>query len=190
MRKSLVSLITVLMTCFPALAEPVAYALQADRSVVGFQVDFGPDVITGSFPIKSADIRIDFAVPPQSAVAVTLDVTGAEASFPFAAQALKGPRVLDARQFPDVVFKSTSVKLIEDGVAEISGDLTLHGVTRPMMLRAETYRQTGSAVGDFSRLTMILTGAIARSEFGADGWADQVGDQVRLRITARIERIN
>lgn len=190
MRRSLASLIIVLMTCLPALAKPVPYALQAAESVVGYEVDFGPDVISGKFPIKSADIRIDFKEPGQSTVAVVLDVTGADASFPFAAQALRGPRVLDAQQFPELTFTSTSVKVIEDGVVEIGGDLTIRGVTRPVVLRAETYRQTGSAVGDFSRLTMILTGVVNRSDYGADGWSDQVGDQVRMRITARIERVD
>lgn len=173
-----------------AHADPVPYALEVDRSEVGFEVDFGPDMITGSFPAMSADIRIDFAVPSRSTVAVVLDVSGARASFPFAAQALRGPRVLDARRYPQALFQSRSVEVIETGVARIEGDLTLRGVTRPVALRAQTYLQTGSALDDFSRLTMILTGAVNRSEFGATGWADEVGDAVRLRITARIRRVD
>jgi polyisoprenoid-binding protein YceI len=185
-----------LLACFvclsvglgPVCADPVAYALEADRSDVGFEVDFGPDVITGSFPVVSADISVDFDAPGRSSVEVVLDIAGARASFPFAAQAVRGQRVLDARSHPQARFQSRSVEVIEDGVARIAGDLTLRGVTRPVLLRAETYRQRGSAPDDFRRLTMTLIGSVARSEFGATGWADEVGDQVRLRITARITR--
>ena len=190
MRHVLACLIGLCVSIGAAHAAPVPYALEVDRSDVGFAVDFGPDVISGSFPVISADIRIDFDVPARSTVAVVLDVSGARASFPFAAQALKGPRVLDARNHPQARFQSRSVEVIEDGVARIAGDLTLRGVTRAVVLRAETYRQTGSAPDDFRRLTMILTGTVNRSEFGATGWADDVGDAVRLRITARIMRVD
>lgn len=171
-----------------AVAGQVPYVLEVDRSEVGFAVDFGPDRITGDFQVVSADIRIDFDVPARSSVAVVLDIAGARASFPFAAQALRGPRVLDAANHPRARFESRSVEVIEDGVARIVGDLTLRGVTREVVLRADTYLQSGSAPGDFRRLTMILTGSVNRSEFGATGWADEVGDEVRLRITARIAR--
>lgn len=190
MRHMLASLVCLIVSLGAAQADPTLYALEAERSNVGFEVDFGPDAITGDFPVVSADIRIDFDVPSRSSVAVTLDVSGARASFPFAAQALRGPRVLDARNHPQARFQSRSVELIEDGVARIAGDLTLRGVTRPVVLRAETYRQRGSARDDFSRLTMILTGVVNRSEFGATGWAEEVGDAVRLRVTARITRVD
>lgn len=173
-----------------AHAAPVAYALEVDRSDVAFEADFGPDVITGSFPVVSADIVIDLDQPAHSSVAVVLDISGARASFPFAAQALKGPRVLDAARHPQARFQSRSVEVIAEGVAVIAGDLTLRGVTRPVVLRAETYLQSGSAADDFSRLTMFLTGTVSRSEFGATGWADEVGDVVRLRVTARITRVD
>lgn len=189
MRHLLVCLICLWLGIGAAHADPVSYELEVDRSDVGFEVDFGPDQITGSFPAISADILIDFTVPSRSTVAVVLDISGARASFPFAAQALRGPRVLDARHHPQARFESRSVEVIETGVARILGDLTLRGVTRLVELRAETYHQTGSALDDFSRLTMILTGRINRSEFGATGWAEDVGDEVRLRITARIRQV-
>ena len=168
-----------------AAAAPVAYALQADASTVAFETDFGRDHITGSIPLAAADLVIDFDRLATCRIAVTLDVTGARASFPFAAEAMKSASVLDARGHPRMTFTSTRVRPEGDG-ARVSGSLTLRGVTRPVTLHAEIFRQKGTAAGDRSRLTVRLTGKVRRSDFGATGFSDQVGDEVRIIITARI----
>ena len=160
---------------------------QPEASTVAFETDFGPDKITGRFPITRADLRLDFQNLAASTVAVTLNVAGADASFPFAAQALKGPKVLDSRQFPTITFQSSAVRPT-GSEAEVSGNITIRGVTRPTTLHAALFRQQGTAPGDLTLLTVHLTGSVQRSDFGATGWNDMVGDQVRLDILAQIKR--
>ena len=116
---------------------------------------------------------------------MTLDASRASASFPFAADAMKGSTVLDTRQHPTITFTTTSVAPAGEG-ASITGLLTIRGVTRLATLAARIYRQKGTVTGDRSRLTVILTGKVHRSDFGATGWADMVEDTVTLTITARI----
>ncbi len=170
----------------PAHAAPMRYGLDAPHSAVRFEVDFGPDRITGAMPVSAADMTLDFANVANSKVSVRLDASQADASFPFAAQALKGPKVLDTREHPEILFQSTSVRKRGNG-ASVAGDLTIRGVTRPVTLDAAIYRQTGTVAGDLSHLTIHLTGRIIRSEFGATGWPDMVGDEVRIDILARID---
>lgn len=171
----------------PAAAVPVAYVLEADRSVVAFETDFGADTIAGQMPVASADLTLDFDKVANSQINVELDVSGAKASFPFAAQALKGPTVLDANAHPRMIFRSTSVRATGK-TATVTGNLTIRGVTRSVTLKAEIYRQAGSDDGDLSHLTVRLTGVVNRSDYGASGFADMVKDQVRIVITARIAR--
>jgi len=171
----------------PALARPVPYLLQPEESSVGFETDFGPDLISGAMPVKSADLILDFDTVANSHIDVALDVVNAHASFPFAAQAMKGPKVLDAKTFPEMSFHSTAIRRDGDG-AQVDGDLTIRGVTRPVTLHATIYRPDGTKDGDLRQLTVQLTGSVRRSEFGATGWADMVGDEVRLTIVARIAR--
>ncbi|MGB8812536.1 MAG: YceI family protein [Paracoccaceae bacterium] len=173
----------------PAHAAPSLYALEPEASIVGFETDFGPDHITGQMPITRADLTLDFNNVAGSKIAVTLDASSAKASFPFAAQAMKGPKVLDTGAHPEITFKSTSVKKQGAG-ARVAGNLTIRGVTRPMVLTAQIWRQQGAAENDLTHLTIRLTGTVHRADFGATGWSDMVSDEVRLDILARIAQVN
>lgn len=173
----------------PALAAPAAYVLEPDKSSVGFQTDFGPDKINGTMPVLKADLMLDFDAPANSRVDVSVDAGHAQASFPFATQAMRGPKVLDAGQFPTIRFVSTRVRPSGDG-ARIDGDITIRGVTKPASFDARIYQQQGSAAGDLSHLSLRLTGTVHRSDFGAVGWSDMVGDEVRLDILARVRKTN
>jgi polyisoprenoid-binding protein YceI len=178
--------LAALLLALPAQAATVAYKLDPAASTVAFETDFGPDKITGSIPLDKADLSLDFDNVANCTVDVVLDVTGAKASFPFAAQALKGPKVLAAKEHPQMTFESTSVKRAGEA-ADVSGNLTIRGVTRPVTLKAQIFRPQGSAADDHSHLTVKLTGRVNRSDFGATGWSDMVGDEVRIIITARID---
>lgn len=169
-----------------AQAATVAYQLDPATSTVAFETDFGPDKITGSIPLDKADLSLDFDNVTNCTVDVALDVAGAKASFPFAAQALKGPKVLAAKDHPHMTFTSTSVKGAGDS-ANVTGNLTIRGVTKTVTLKAQLFRPQGSAKGDLDHLTVKLSGRVNRSDFGATGWADMVGDEVRILITARID---
>jgi polyisoprenoid-binding protein YceI len=171
----------------PLLAAPAHYSVEPGGTVVGFATDFGADSITGQFPISSTTMLLDFDAPGSSTINVTLDVANAKASFPFAAQAFKGPKVLDAGAHPEIAFVSTNIRAA-DGGARVEGMITIRGVTRPIALFAQFWQQTGQAAGDLSELKIRLMGAVMRSEFGATGWADMVGDEVRLDILAQITR--
>jgi polyisoprenoid-binding protein YceI len=176
-----------LMIASPAGAAPTTCGLEPEESSVGFETDFGPDHITGTCTVNRADLTVDFDRLANTQVAVTPDTRRATASFPFVAQAMKGPKVLDSATWPEITFVSSSVHRAEDA-ALVDGALTIRGITRPVTLQASLYRQRGTAEGDLSQLTIRLTGAVNRSDYGATGWSDMVGDQVRLDILARIRQ--
>lgn len=183
------ALVAALIAFLPGglMAAPVAYLLDRGNSQVGFEVMFGDDPITGTMPISAAEVSIDFERASNSSVSAVLDTARSRASFPFATQAMRGPKVLAADRFPTMTFQSRAMHF--DGtVARVEGDLTIRGVTRPVELRAELYRQKGTEEGDRSKMSVLLTGAVNRSDFGATGWNDMVGDQIRLKILVRMNR--
>ncbi|MEC7760297.1 MAG: YceI family protein [Pseudomonadota bacterium] len=170
-----------------AVAEPVRYALDAANSVVSYEVGIGQDKITGRMPIRAANVTLDFESNANSSVEVVLNGAGATASFPFAEQALKGPKVLATGQFPDLVFRSTAFR-IGSTTAQVEGQVTIRGVTRPIRLDAQVYRQQGTDPGDLSKMSVHISGAVDRSDFSATGWSDMVSDRVVIQIVARLDR--
>lgn len=168
-------------------AAPERYDLDAARSVVGFSYEFQGTPRDGAMPVGAADLLIDLDDLSQSRVSVSLDARGAQAGFIFATQVMKGPDVLDTANHPAITFRSNGFQGGLDG-ATVTGDLTVRGVTRPVTLRAGLYRQRGTAAGERDNLSVLLTGEIDRTIFGADGFPGYVGPMIRLRILARITR--
>ncbi|MGL4320502.1 MAG: YceI family protein [Paracoccaceae bacterium] len=183
--RALPRLLLLMLLALPAHAAPTAYVLEPDRSTVGFATDFGQQVITGRMPVLQANLTLDFDDAGNTTIDVTLDVSRATASFPFAAQTLKGAAVLDARSYPTIRFVSTGIRRNGQS-ADVQGDITIRGITKRIAMRATIFRPAGQAEGDYSHLTVQMTGAVNRSDFGAVGFADMVDDEVRLDIVARI----
>lgn len=171
----------------PVSPEPQTFRLDTERSRVTFTYTFMQGERRGTMPVRSADMALDLREIGASRVDVTLDPTRARAGFIFATQAMKGPRILDTARHPAITFRSTSITGTLQK-ARITGDLTVRGVTRPVTLQAGLYRQRGSDPADLDTLTVLLTGAIDRRAFGADGYPGYVGPRIGLRILAHIER--
>lgn len=185
--KTVSTLFALLASVQLAVADPIPYRLDPANSVVAYQVAFGEDLIKGNIPIQSANIALDFQRNANSRVTVALNAAGATSSFPFAEQALKGPKVLATAQYPTITFQSSAFQ-IGTTTAKVDGQVTIHGVTRPVRLDAQVYRQQGTEAGDLSKMSVHLSGAVNRSDFGASGWADMVADRVVISIVARLDR--
>lgn len=172
----------------PLRAGPVAYALEADRSTVGFTYQLAGTPTDGQMPVSDAELTIDFDRLSNTRVAVTLDVTRARAGFVLATEAIKGASILDARRHPTILFVSEDVQKAGDG-ARMIGKATIRGVTQPLTLDAQFYRQRETEAGDLSRLSIYLTGTLDRRDFGATGYPDLVSPEIELRILTRIRRV-
>ncbi len=186
MRALLPLLILLALPPLAAAAAPTSYRLDPEQSLVKFTYTMSGKAGTGTMPITRADLVLDFDAVARSTANVTLDASGTKTNYLFAADALKGDSVLDTADYPTISFVSRKVAPAPGG-ATIQGEVTIRGVTRPMVLDAQIYRREGSTADDLSRLSVRLTGQIKRSEFGADGYPDLVGDIVKLDILARLE---
>ena len=189
MHKTILGLVLFLLSFATANGEPVRYLLAPDKSTVGFTYQYNGNPTKGTMPVASAQLTIDFAALGKSTVQVVLNARNARAGFIFATEALRGKSVLDVANHPQISFVSTQVSRSGNG-AKIEGMVTIRGVTRPLTLMAGFYRLKGSDPTDLSHLSILLTGNISRSGFGATGYPDMVGEQIDLRILARIHQIN
>ncbi len=181
-----------LLVPMAAMAAPVSYNLQQDRSEVGFIYTLSGAENRGTMPVLNADIAIDLQQFSASSVDVSLDVSGARTGLIFATEALKAATVLDARNHPTIRFQSTAIRANNprnlSAGGQIDGLLTIRGVTRPVTLNAAVFRQQGTAEGDLRQLSFRISGAVSRAAFGASGYGDIVQDTIQLDIAARVIR--
>ncbi len=191
-RRQTLSLFLLATLSSQVSAAQVPYRLDPDATSVEFSYVLSGVPQNGTMPISNADIRIDASQLTNSRVSVSLDVSGARTKLPFARSAMLSRDVLNAAEFPTIRFNSTHISLGADGRlsdgSTITGDLTIRGVTRPITLQASLYRQRGSNPDDLGTLSIRLTGALNRNDFGATGYADLVGELVGLDIRAEITR--
>ncbi len=196
---------TILAALIPTLAlaqdlpPPPAGTYYIDRghARVLFQVShLGLSNYTALFTGYDATLMFDPDDPAAMSLTVTIDPASVETHYPDPAldfnAILAGPEFLDAAQFPAITFTSTAIALTGEKAAAVTGDLTLHGVTKPVVLQV-TYNG-GYGPTDFdeggSRIGFSATGQIMRSDFGmgygvpAPGTTFGVGDAVDIVIEA------
>ncbi|WP_282118636.1 YceI family protein [Ruegeria atlantica] len=191
-RRFLIAGLASLPLARPTHAALVQYELSRAGTSVGFSFMLSGVAQSGTMPIQSADIRVDTDQLQNSRVTVVLNVAAARTRLPFARGPMLSKSVLNAQEFPSITFKSTRIQLgptgrISEG-ATITGDLTVRGVTRPVTLQANLYREPGTEANDLNALSIRLSGALNRHNFGASGYPDLVADTVSLNIRAELTR--
>ncbi len=93
---------------------------------------------------------------------------------------IKSADFLNARQFPEISFKSTAVKKAGTNTYRVTGDLTAHGVTRPITIEIEHLGTRQTQMGYRAGFKTTLT--ISRSDFGVDFMPQGLGDKVTLMV--------
>jgi polyisoprenoid-binding protein YceI len=100
---------------------------------------------------------------------------------------LKDPQWLDAAKFPEIVFKSKQIERTGDKTAKVTGEFTLHGVTKPLTLDV-TFNGAGTNPLDKKyTVGFEASGVIKRSDFGVKTYVPLIGDDVKIIISAGFE---
>jgi polyisoprenoid-binding protein YceI len=94
---------------------------------------------------------------------------------------LKGPDFFNVKEFPTASFKSKSFKALDEKTYEVSGDMTLRGVTKPLTVKVERVG-TGRGPRGEVRSGIETTFTIKRSDFGMKYGLQMLGDEVRITV--------
>ncbi|SEN27059.1 Polyisoprenoid-binding protein YceI [Loktanella fryxellensis] len=175
-----------------ALPPAQTFALDPSHTSLTFSVNhIGMSNYTAGFDTLEGTLQLDPADQASAQLSVTVNVASLDLPTPPLGfrEELLGPNFFDADQFPQISYVSTGVTPTGDTTADISGDLTLHGMTQPVILQA-TFNGN-SLAGQFephARIGFSATGAFSRTAFGmgygvpAEGSTMGVGDLVTVRI--------
>jgi len=177
----------------PPMAPAGQYQIDKSHASLLLRVShMGFSTYTTRFSRFDAALTFDPNNIPASKVVTTIDASSFEmdAAPPMCLDIVKGPQLLDTVKFPQIVFKSERVRMTGAKSMEISGTLTLHGVTRPLVLTA-TFNGGYPGVPNMdpqARIGFSAHGSFKRSDFGmafgipAPGTMMGVGDLIDFSI--------
>lgn len=166
-----------------AQAAPQHFTLESPHTQIIFNVShLGFSHSYGKFTEYSGHIIFDPEAPASSSVDVTIAAKSLELNDQKWNDHVRGADFIDAEKFPEITFKSTKIDVTGEKTANITGDLTLHGVTKPVVLAAtlnkfDKHPMSGKQVAGFS-----ATAKLKRSDFGINYGLPNVGDDLNIII--------
>ncbi len=164
------------------------YAVDPNHTQVIWSVNhLGFNVYNGLFAGTTGTMTLDPAKPATATVVIQIPLDKVVTTSDALTAHLKRPDFFDTARFPVATFKSTSVA-VRGTAATITGDLTLHGVTRPVTLEAHFVGAGDNPLSKAATVGFEATASIKRSDFGITFLVPGVADRVDLRITAAFER--
>lgn len=183
MRKSLIAA-ALFAFAGTALAAPVTYVIDPNHTdVIAQWSHFGFSNPSAHFGKADGTLVYDADDVSASSVNVTLPLSGLNSFVEKFDTHLRSADFFEADKYPDATFKSTLVKAAGEGRLQVTGDLTIKGITRPVVLDV-TLNQAGEhPMAKRQTIGFDATASVLRSEFGLGKFAPAVSDEVELRIT-------
>ncbi|MCF7700676.1 YceI family protein [Loktanella sp. M215] len=193
-------LAALILSAAPALAQdtPTSFPAQdftldpAHASVVFSVNHLGLSHYTGEFDTLEGTLRLDPAAPQTADVSFTINVASLDLNTPPLGfrEELLGPNFFDADVFPQITFVSTQVARTGDTTADVTGDLTMHGVTQPVTLQATFNGNTTAGMFEpWVRIGFSAVGEVSRTAFGMGMGVPEAGSTIGVgdTVTVRIE---
>lgn len=175
----------------PHMVKAGTYSIDPNHSQVIFSVShFGFTDFSGFLSGAAGSLSIDPAKPAASKLNVSVQVASLTTNVAQLSDELKGDKWLDAATFDTATFKSTNVKMTGNNSAEITGDLTLHGITKPTTLKAHFVGAGANPLNKMFTAGFSATGQFKRSDYGVKMFLPLIGDDVDLKIAGSFELKN
>ena len=171
-----------------AQAAPVTYKLDPGHTMVLFSWNhFGYSNPVADFGLGDGTLVFDDQHPAQSSVEVTLPLANLDTHVPALDKHLKEADFFDADKYPTVTFKSTKVQPLGGNKFKVTGDLTVHGVTKSVVLDATLNKVGPHPMTKAQAIGFDATGTLKRSDFGVGAYVPKVSDEIKIRITTEGE---
>jgi polyisoprenoid-binding protein YceI len=165
---------------FAHSAEKGSYKIDPAHSQALFTVGhLGVAKFTGRFDKVNGEIAVDGV--SNSKVKAEIDVASVNSNFTDRDKHLRSPDFFDAARFPKMVFESTKASIPASGDGSISGNLTLHGVTKPVTFKV-THVGAGKDPWGGYRSGYLATATIKRSDFDMKFMIPGISDEVNLQL--------
>ena len=170
-----------------ALAEPVTYTIDPAHTYPSFEADHmgGMSLWRGKFNTTSGTVKLD-----RAAKSGEVDVTVQMASINFGhdkmAEHAKGADMFDVAKFPTATYKGKFSKWNGDVPTEVTGDLTMHGVTKPVKLTINSFMCKANAMTKKESCGADAVAQFSRADFGVN-FGENFGFKMDVKVLISIE---
>ena len=168
----------------PAFAAPVEYTIDSNHTQVRFGWNhFGFSNLEGIFEKVSGTFVYDADNAAGSSVTASIDLSAIDTGVDKLNEHLATPDFFDVAKFGTATYKSTKVSAAGEGKLTVEGDLTVHGVTKPVTLDVTVNKIGPHGMTKKPSAGFDATATIKRSDFGVGQYVPNVSDEIRLEIT-------
>lgn len=193
--KRFISLVTTLLLALPLSALASTWSLDQDHSAAQFKVrHLMISDVRGNFENISATLHLDEKDITKSRVEVSIDVASINTGVNKRDDHLRSPDFFDVKKFPAMTFVSTRVEKTGPGKLTVTGNLTIKGVTRPVVLRVDGLTPEVRDPWGQIRRGASATTTINRRDFGItwnksmDNGGVVVGEEVAIQLEVEFVR--
>ncbi|MCL6694593.1 YceI family protein [Acinetobacter baumannii] len=166
------------------LAAPVDYKIDPTHTATVFSWNhFGFSTPSANFSDIQGVIKVDNAKPANSSVNVTIPLSSVNTNVPALDKEFQEEAWFNAAKYPNITFKSTKVETKDKKHFKITGDLTVKGITKPVVLDAVLNKQGEHPMAKVPAIGFNATTSFNRSDFGLGNYVPKVGDKITVNIT-------
>lgn len=164
MKKRTLVFVLIAIAVFPACADN--YTINSANSRIAFSVRHLLGTARGEFGKFAGTIEVDPSQPERSSVNVKIQVASIDTKIRKRDDHLLSAEFFDAKQFPEITFRSRSVKRTGPDRGDIVGNLTMHGITRPLTLHVKLATPLVAGAAPERTRWVVTTDPIRRKDFG------------------------
>ncbi len=187
MSRFALTLITALAMTAVAAAQASTWQIDPNHSSAQFSVrHLGVSTVRGAFAKVTGTAKYDPSDVSKGALDAIIDAKSVDTRVEMRDNDLRSPNFLDVEKYPTITFHSTQFKSPTPGKMQITGDLTIHGVTKQVVLDVDG--PTGAIKDPWGnqRVGVTATTKINRKDFAVNGAPGVVGDEITITIDAEL----
>lgn len=169
--------------------EKGSYQIDPTHASVLFKINhMGLSTFVGRFNHFDAQLEFDPANIESAKLSAVIDIASVDANNAELEDTLRGSSWFDVARFPQAIFKTTSVVVIDSSTADFTGDLTFYGVTAPLTLRITFNGGGNNMLTNAYTLGFSAYTHLSRSVFGMDYMVPAIGDRVDIEVYAEFKQ--
>jgi polyisoprenoid-binding protein YceI len=171
-----------------AFAQIETWKIDPVHSAAQFSVKhLAISTVRGQFQKISGTVGYDPRDVAKTSIDVSIDAASVDTRVDMRDRDLRSANFLDVQKFPAITFKSTRVEAAGPGKLKVTGDLTIHGVTKEVVLDLDGPSAPITAMGGL-RMGASATTKINRKDFGVNGAASMVGDDISITLDVEVTK--